>query len=160
MYHRRAWAREDDDARGAISERDRPSLARRAACNSGYAAALRLRPRELRPGAHVRRSHCEYFEVQAGARIDPFYLLNCFDQQRFLFLFSGDEDVGDAVLQQARIRSAPSATPRRSPDLHQYIIILDQSAIKVGDVPEASTCLIIQPMSVERVTTYLRDLSC
>ena len=31
-----------------------------------------------------------------------------------------------------------------------------KSTIKVNDVPEASTCLIIQPMSVERVTAYLR----
>jgi hypothetical protein len=98
----------------------------------------------------------KFFEAQAGARLDPFYLLNCFDQQQFLFLLSGDEDLGDAVLQQAANTFAAFRNARRSPDLHQYVIILDQSTIKVGDVPDSSTCLIIQPMSVERVTTYLR----
>ena len=44
-----------------------------------------------------------YFEFRAGAALDPYYLLNCFDQQDFLFLLSADEDVGDAVLQQALI---------------------------------------------------------
>ena len=94
----------------------------------------------------------KYFEIQAGAKIDPFYLLNCFDQQQFLFLLSGDEDLGDAVLQQATNTFRAFRNARRSPDPHQYVIILDQSTIKVGDVPDASTCLIIQPMSVERVT--------
>jgi hypothetical protein len=100
----------------------------------------------------------KYFEVQAGAKIDPFYLLNCFDQQQFLFLLSGDEDLGDAVLQQATNTFRAFRNARRSPDTHQYVIILDQATIKVGDVPDASTCLIIQPMSVERVSTYLRSL--
>lgn len=102
-----------------------------------------------------------YFETRAGAKLDPFYLLNCFDQQDFLFLVSGDEDLGDAVLQQALNALHDFRNSHRSnePDRHQYIITLDQTTIKVSDVPEDSRCLIIQPMSVERVTTYLRTLS-
>ena len=79
-----------------------------------------------------------YFEVRAGVTLEPHYLLNCFDQQRFLFLINGDEDVGEGVLQQALITLHGFRNSRRTgqPDPHSYIITLDQSAIKVVDLPE------------------------
>lgn len=100
----------------------------------------------------------KFFEARAGARIDPMYLLNCFDQQQFLFLLSGDEDVSDAIQQKALDALAAFRRGRRASgaDFHMYVVTLDQSAIKVSDIPEDSLCLIIQPMSVERVTTYLQ----
>jgi hypothetical protein len=102
-----------------------------------------------------------YFEVRAGVTLEPHYLLNCFDQQRFLFLINGDEDVGEGVLQQALITLHGFRNSRRTgqPDPHSYIVTLDQSAIKVVDLPEDSKCLIIQPMSVERVTAYLSSFA-
>ncbi|HYI95406.1 MAG TPA: CHAT domain-containing protein, partial [Bryobacteraceae bacterium] len=101
----------------------------------------------------------KFFESRCGAVLDPMYLLNCFDQQPFLFLLSGDEDVSDAMQQKALDALASFRQGRRKngSDTHKYVVTLDQSAIKVADVPEDSLCLIIQPMSVERVTTYLRE---
>ena len=83
--------------------------------------------------------------------------MNCFDQQEFLFLLNGDDDVGDAVLQQALIslREFRASRSAGRPDVHRYVITLDQWVIKINDIPAESKCLIIQPMSVERVTGYL-----
>ncbi len=98
------------------------------------------------------------FESRASAVLDPMYLLNCFDQQPFLFLLSGDEDVSDAMQQKA-LDALASFRQGRDKGTHKYVVTLDQSAIKVADIPEDSLCLIIQPMSVERVTTYLKDFA-
>lgn len=97
----------------------------------------------------------EYFWTHAGAKLEPFYLVQCFDRQPFLFLLSGDDNVTEETLPDAM---EALLSFRRGGGRHRYVVTLDQSSIKVQDVPEDSTCLIIEPMSVERVTHYLKSL--
>ena len=87
-----------------------------------------------------------YFEIRAGATLSPIYLLNCFDQQEFLFLLNGDDDVGDAVLQQALIslrefRASRSAGRRRCPSVRHHARSMghqDQRRSRGIEVPDHS----------------------
>jgi hypothetical protein len=97
-----------------------------------------------------------YFETRAGFAPDPDSIAQRFNKRTFLFLISGDEEFTEGTLADALVLLKEFREVARVK--HHYVVTLDQNSLDIGSLPEGSECLVVQPMSAERVGEYLRNI--
>lgn len=98
----------------------------------------------------------KYFSLQTGLKIETDYIAGRFHERSFLFLISADHDFTQGSLQDGlnildEFRQAATIN-------HLYVLTLDRNSVNIEDLPNGSECLMLQPMSAERVGEYLRKI--
>ena len=103
----------------------------------------------------ICRGVATFLQDRTGVTVDPSVIAEQMAQkQKFLFFVSGDEDLGQTTLMGAlKAWSVFLASPSGAGD--RCIVTLDQNSLTLADVPEEACCLMVQPMRLERVRTYL-----
>ncbi len=100
----------------------------------------------------IGRAIAKYYDTRAAVTLDPQDLQPRFEREPFLFLADGSDLAGNEVRNALAVLEDFS---KQHDQPHHFVIALDESGLRLRDLPKDTECLLIQPMRAERVRTFL-----
>ncbi len=106
------------------------------------------------PETTLARAVSTFYESRTGTTLDPRVISKRFRENRFVFLVSGDTNVGPGVTEGLNLlRQFDEDSGKK----HRFILTLDKNQSGVDSLPDDTQRLIVQPMRAERVRQFLKQ---